>query len=59
MKKIGTKLYYCLLTGNVLQLVGDMAGNVIEPTFEQDYEVYNNLKERDKSTIGLLKFEYG
>ena len=59
MKKIGTKIYYCLLTGNVIKIIGDMQGYVKETTFDEDYEIYSELKEREKSSIGLLTFEYG
>ena len=59
IKQIGTKIYYCLLTGNVLQIIGDAQGYVKETTFEEDCEIYSELKERDKSSIGLLKFEFG
>ena len=59
MKKIGTKIYYCLLTGNVIKIIGDMQGYVKETTFDEDYEIYSELKEREKSSIGLLTFKYG
>lgn len=59
IKQIGTKIYYCLLTGNVLQIIGDAQGYVKETTFEEDCEIYSELKEREKSSIGLLTFEYG
>ena len=59
MKQIGTKIYYCLLSGNVIKIRGDMRGCVKETTFNEDIEIYTELKERDKDTIGLLQFEYG
>lgn len=59
MKKIGTKIYYCLLTGNVIKIIGDCQGYVRETTFDEDYEIYIELKEREKSSIGLLIFEFG
>ena len=59
MKQIGTKIYYCLLTGNVIKIIGDMQGYVKETTFDEDCEIYTELKERDKKSIGLLTFEYG
>lgn len=59
IKQLGTKIYYCLLTGNIIKTIGDMQGYVTETTFEEDYEIFSELKERDKSTIGLLTFEYG
>lgn len=59
MKQIGTKIYYCLSTGNVIKIIGDMQGYVKETSFDEDYEIYTELKERDRETIGLLQFEYG
>ena len=59
MKQIGTKIYYCLFTGNVIKIIGDCQGYVKETTFDEDYEIYTELKERDKSSIGLLTFKYG
>ena len=59
IKQIGTKIYYCLLTGNVIKIIGDLMGYVKETSFEEDIEIYTELKERDVNTIGLLTFEYG
>ena len=35
-----------------------MQGFVKETTFDEDYEIYSQLKERDKESIGLLTFEF-
>ena len=59
IKQLGTKIYYCLLTVNVIKIIGDMMGYVKETTFNEDIEIYAELKERDINTIGLLQFEYG
>ena len=59
IKQLGTKIYYCLLTGNVIKIIGDMMGYVKETTFDEDIEIYTELKERDIESIGLLQFEYG
>ena len=59
IKQIGTKIYYCLVTGNVIKIIGDMQGYVKEATFDEDIEIYTELKERDRDSIGLLQFEYG
>ena len=59
IKQIGTKIYYCLVTGNVIKIIGDMQGYVKETTFDEDIEIYTELKERDKDSIGLLQFNYG
>ena len=59
IKQIGTKIYYCLLTGNVIKIIGDMMGYVKETSFNEDIEIYKELKERDRDSIGLLQFNYG
>ena len=59
IKQIGTKIYYCTLSGNVIKIIGDMQGYVKETTFDEDCEIYSELKERDISTIGLIKLNYG
>ena len=59
IKQIGTKIYYCTITGNVIKIIGDMMGYVKETSFDEDIEIYTELKERDKNTIGLLQFSYG
>ena len=59
IKQLGAKIYYCLLTGNVIKIIGDMQGYVKETTFDEDIEIYTELKERDRDNIGLLQFKYG
>ena len=59
IKQIGTKIYYCTLSGNVIKIIRDMQGYVKETTFDEDCEIYSELKERDISTIGLIKLNYG
>lgn len=59
IKQLGTKVYYDNQTGNILQIVGDMTGYVVETTFEQDIITYNSLKDINREIIGLLQFEYG
>lgn len=57
--KIGTKVYYCTNTGNVIKIIGDMVGFVKETSFDEDYEIYAELNERNRESIGLLTFNYG
>ena len=59
IKQIGTKIYYCTITGNVIKIIGDMMGYVKSTDFNEDIEIYTELKERDKNSIGLLQFNYG
>ena len=37
IKQIGTKIYYCLLTGNVIKITGDMMGYVKVTSFNSAY----------------------
>lgn len=59
IKYIGTKIYYCNFTGNVIKEVKDMKGIITATTFDEDYETYHELNERKKDTIGFIQFEYG
>lgn len=59
ISKTGTKIYYCNVTGNVIKIIGDMVGYLKETTFDEDCEIYIELKERDKNVIGLIEFAYG
>ena len=59
IKNIGTKIYFCKLTGDILKIIMDRMGYVKETTFDEDIEIYTELKERDRDTIDLLQFEYG
>ena len=56
---IGTKLYFCALTGNLLQYVGDMEGCLTESTLEQDLIAYESLQGRTIESLIINKFEWG
>lgn len=57
--KIGKKIYYDALTGNVLVDTGERQGFVIETTTDQDFQTYQTLIERARETIGIIQLEYG
>ena len=59
IRQLGTKVYYCLFTGNLLKIIGDIQGYVRETSFNEYIEIYKELKERDRDSIGLLQFNYG
>lgn len=59
IKQIGTKIYYCNVTGNVIKIIGDIQGFVRETTFDEDYEIFEELKERDKKSVGLIQLKFG
>jgi hypothetical protein len=57
--QIGRKIYYDIVTGNILVDTGERSGSIIETTLEQDFASYQVLSERVPSTVGVLQFEYG
>lgn len=57
--KIGRKLYYDKLTGNIIIDTGEKQGHVVETTIAQDFQTYRELKERVCETVGCLKLEWG
>ena len=59
IKQLGTKVYYCKNSGDVILIIGDRRGFVSETNFDEDYNIYIALNERNKNTIGLIEFEYG
>lgn len=59
MNRIGTTIYYCTLTGNILVIKWDREGAITDSTIEQDMEIYEHLQGRLIDTIGILTFEFG
>ncbi|WP_336761718.1 hypothetical protein [Paenibacillus sp. USHLN196] len=57
--EIGAKIYYENSTGQVIWIIGERGGDVIETTREHDFEVYVSLSERVPETVGLLQLDYG
>lgn len=57
--KIGSKIYYDKETGQVIWIIGERSGDVIETTRDQDFKAYTALSERVSETVGLLQLEYG
>lgn len=57
--QIGTKIYYCNKTGDILAIIGDCEGHVLETTFEQDLKAYKQLQQVEIQDISVLKFEFG
>ncbi|PYE52482.1 hypothetical protein HUB98_26560 [Paenibacillus barcinonensis] len=56
---IGSKVYYALSSGNVIQITPEFAGNVTETTKEQDFELYKALAETIPASVGMIQLEYG
>lgn len=57
--KIGRKIYYEKVTGNILLNTGEMQGDVIETTIDQDFQSYTALKNRTKDSIEAIQLDYG
>ena len=56
---IGRKIYYELVTGNIIQETSERQGSVIETTQEQDFQTYISLSERVPSSVGVIQLTYG
>lgn len=56
--EIGTRIYYEKANGNVIQEVGQRAGDIIDISPEQDFASYNTLAGRVPDTVGMVQFEY-
>lgn len=59
MNQYGRRIFYDNRTGLVLRDTGESVGNVQRTTIEQDIEVYPDLSERNRDTLGVLELEYG
>lgn len=59
MRKVGRKVYYDNLSGEVIVDTGQRSGDVRETTQEEDFSTYKSLNERIPETVGMLQLEYG
>jgi hypothetical protein len=57
--KIGRRIYYDLLTGNVILDKGEMQGSVVQTTVDQDFFTFLELKQRDRATVGVKELAFG
>ena len=57
--EIGRRVFYDKQTGIVIVDKGEMTGNVVPTTIEQDIKTYKNLSERNRGTFDVLELEYG
>lgn len=59
MNQIGRKIYFEKSTGNILVDTGEMQGNVVETTIDQDFQSYTVLQGRIKDSVGIIQLDYG
>ena len=59
MKRVGTKIYYCNKTGNIILIIGQRINYVNDTTKEEDFVTYTLLQERVPETVGCIQLPYG
>ena len=59
MTRIGRRIYYDTITGDIILALGERVGNVIDTTIEEDMMRFKVLNERTPNTVGCLQLEYG
>lgn len=57
--ELGSRIYYEKSTGNVIFTRGDMAGFVQESSIDEDFDMYNELQQYNKSSVGVIELPYG
>ncbi|WP_063848060.1 hypothetical protein NYE80_30945 [Paenibacillus sp. FSL H7-0357] len=57
--EIGRKIYFDKATGNVILDTGEMVGDVVKTTREQDFASFKVLNERVEETVGMIELEFG
>jgi len=57
--KIGRRIYFDKITGNVIIDTGERTGFIKESAQEQDLYTYNELIERATDTFDMIQLEYG
>ena len=59
MGQIKAKVYYKILTGEILTITGEMQGSSEETTKEQDIKIDEQLKDKKDEEVDLVELEYG
>lgn len=59
MNQVKAKVYYEVLTGNILLTTGECQGCVKTTTKEEDMSIYTQLKDKKINEIDYIELEYG
>lgn len=59
VNRIRRKIYFDILTGQVIVDTGERQFSVVETTVEQDIMTFTGLSERNRNTFDILELEYG
>ena len=57
--KIGRKIFYELVTGNIIVDTGERQGSVVATTVEQDIATFTALSERNSDTFDVIELAFG
>lgn len=57
--KIGKKIYFDIITGQVLVNIGERQGDVVRTSIEQDIDTFKLLSERNRESFDVLELAYG
>ncbi|MCR8843072.1 hypothetical protein NQ117_05220 [Paenibacillus sp. SC116] len=57
--KIGRKIYYDKVFGNVIQVVAQINGLAPTTTVDEDITRYKTLSERNRDTFDMIQLTYG
>lgn len=59
MNQIKSKVYYEILTGNILAITPESQGSVEETTKEMDMTIYPELQRKNINDVDFIELEYG
>lgn len=59
MESIGRRIYFDVLTGDIITDIGERYGAVTTTTVEQDTANYKALSERHRNTFDFIELNYG
>jgi hypothetical protein len=57
--KIGKKVFYEIVSGNVILDTGERSGAVIATTIDQDIAAFKALSDRNRSTFAYIELAFG
>lgn len=59
MNQVKSKIYYDIISGEILTITSECEGCVEPTTKEQDIEIYYQLKNKNIEEIDYIELEYG
>lgn len=57
--KIGRKVFYDVVNGNVIMSIPELQGFYIEKSIDEEISSYMELSERNRDTFGVLELPFG